>query len=121
MNVWLIYFGIVCPLFIQWQSLKEPWLCAGLALPKQKKALSLCPWILGGKLLSPLNALPGKIVSVLLGMWPVCQYSMLTLQCVGGAATHTVSAGSLEGLGMEASQAHVHHGNSTQSHPQGSQ
>lgn len=39
---------------------------------------------------------------------------MLTLQCVGA------SAGSLEGLGTEASQAHVHHGNSIQSpHPGG--
>lgn len=35
-----------------------------------------------------------------------CQYSMLTLQCVGASAC------SLEGLGTEVSQAHVHHGNS---------
>lgn len=42
----------------------------GISLAQTEEIFALCPWILGGRLLSPLNALPSKIVSVLLGMWP---------------------------------------------------
>lgn len=91
--VGIFYFGIVCPLFIQWQSLKEPWLCAGLALPKQKKALFSLSLDPGRQTSEPSECL----VKLFLFSWVCgpCQYSVLTLQCVGA------SAGSLEGLGTE--------------------
>lgn len=53
--------------------------------------LSLCPWILGGRLLSPLNALPGKIVPVLLGMWPIPVFYVNSTMCGRVFCSYSVS------------------------------